>query len=207
MDPLVRERAFEPFFTTKGPARGSGLGLSTVYGIVRQFGGRLDLSSTLGVGTRVEMRFPDAPLDTPARRAQPVSTRPRPEQTSHVLVVEDDDAVAQVVQACLEGHGYQVTAFQSALLALEGLPRLGRIDLLLTDLVMPKMDGHELARRVAEQRPELPVLYMSGYTDDRLPPEALAKTGVRFLAKPFTVSALLEAVHLATASRARASEA
>jgi CheY-like chemotaxis protein len=168
MDSGTLERVFEPFFTTKGLGKGTGLGLSTVYGIVRQNEGNIHVSSEPGQGTTFEVYFPavlggQAESETPSRQA----VEKRSHQT--ILLVEDHPAVRGMVRETLEQLGYTVleaTDGYEALRMVEKEPR--EIQLLLTDVIMPLMNGRELATRLRSIRPETKVLYMSGYTDEGL---------------------------------------
>jgi len=191
MDADTVERAFEPFFTTKPKPQGTGLGLATVYGAVRSHGGDVFLCSEVGVGTTVEIHLPasKAPSDLfvpeePPRRARGNSER--------VLVVEDEQSVRRMVVRALSTNGYDVVSFARASDALELLrdPE-EQIDLLLTDLVMPDMQGGELADRAIELKPDLPVLFMSGYSDLALHRGDKERESVDLIEKPFTVNDLL----------------
>ncbi|MCK6504010.1 ATP-binding protein [Myxococcota bacterium] len=182
----VQARIFEPFFTTKPQGKGTGLGLSTVFGIVKQAGGSVWVYSEPDQGTTFKVYLPQvaqAP-DRPVARGAPPPLRPGSEA---VLLVEDDDMVRGVATAILRGHGYRVRSFAApveALSALEADPR--SVDLLITDLVMPGMNGRELAERAALLRPDLKVLYLSGYTDDAVVRSGVLTADLRFLQKPFT---------------------
>ena len=193
MSDAVRARAFEPFFTTKPTGQGSGLGLSTVYGVARAAGGAVRLESAPGRGTTVTLLLPRA--DPPAATAAPSPAGP-PRKAS-VLLVEDDPDLRELATELLRFLGYEVLVAEGpehALRLLEGAPRL---DLLLTDVVMPAMDGLALAERVRERRPGLPVLYMSGYSRDVLERRGVDPASVRLLHKPFTARALGDAVRAA----------
>jgi PAS domain S-box-containing protein len=185
----VKSRAFEPFFTTKGPGAGTGLGLSMVYGFVKQSGGHVQIYSEPGRGTSVRMFLPAvfearAPVQSPA-----VSETPVPRGTETVLVVEDDARVRRVSIARLENLGYRVLEASDAFQALEALQKDQDISLVFSDVVMPGMDGGELARRVALLYPGLPVLLTSGYAD---PTIAVGKvsTADLWLKKPYTAREL-----------------
>lgn len=188
MDAATQARIFEPFFTTKEVGKGTGLGLSTVFGIVRQSAGAISVSSAPGNGTTFRIYLPaavDAVEHPQARAAEPIDLRGR----ETVLLVEDEDAVRQVARSVLERNGYRVLEAQNggeALLIAEAEPR---IDLLVTDVVMPRVSGPQVAARLRALKPELKVLYVSGYTDN-----ALALRDEELLQKPLTPSALLTKV-------------
>ncbi len=192
MDKETLERAFEPFFTTKPRGQGTGLGLATVYGIVTQAGGHVDVYSEPGLGTRVSILLPaDEHGKVPAEVA-PRATVARGNET--VLVVEDSDDFREIVDRILSQNGYQVLKAANgpeALAMASGYA--GHIDLLLTDMIMPRMLGTELAPRLVESRPDLRVLYMSGFAEPGLGPGAVAPE-VALLDKPFTEPTLLARV-------------
>jgi len=195
MDAHTREHLFEPFFTTKSEGKGTGLGLSTVYGIVNQAGGHIRVESELGRGTTFAVLFPRLPAAMAAAPPPPPSAAgasPRPGRRGEtVLLVEDAGRVRAVVREILETEGYRVLEARHGPEALRiAAEHAGPIHLLVTDVVMPHMSGRELARRLGAQRPAIPVLYMSGYTDDALERHDLAGPGQAFLAKPFTPDAL-----------------
>ena len=188
------QRAFEPFFTTEGP-EGTGLGLSTVYGVVKEAGGEVRLQSEPGVGTTVRVVLPAASTD--ATRT-PVASAAAPPQGAGqtILVVEDDDAVREVVKRMLTRAGYQVVAAATAKDALEitANPAVP-IDALLTDVVMPDISGVQLAERVRASHHRLPVLLMSGYTAGSLPSAPNTATGLPLIRKPFDAATLLQHLH------------
>jgi PAS domain S-box-containing protein len=191
MPPEVAQRAFEPFFTTKGPGQGTGLGLSTVYGVVKEAGGEVRLRSEPGRGTSVTVLLPAAAgglTSTPA--ARPAAPARGTGQT--ILVVEDDDAVRAVVTRMLTRASYRVIAAAAARDALEitADPDV-HIDALLTDVVMPDMSGVQLAERIRGSRHQLPVLLMSGYTAGSLPSGPGAVTDLPLIRKPFDAATLL----------------
>ncbi len=198
MDRETQARAFEPFFTTKEPGRGTGLGLSTVYGIVKQSGGWIWCYSEPGQGTTFKIYLPpaDRPAEAPAPAAEPAVSVPPASGT--VLLVEDDDAVRRLARRVLSGAGYDVLGANGGREALDLLQRHpGPIALVVADLVMPEMNGRELVTRMRAVRPELRVLFVSGYTDDDIVRRGLTTPGSRFLEKPFSPTALIEAVRQA----------
>jgi two-component system cell cycle sensor histidine kinase/response regulator CckA len=191
MGPEVLAHLFEPFFTTKEKGKGTGLGLATVYGIVKQSAGYIAVESVPGQGTSFRIHFPCAPADSatePVRQPVPQSVAGR----ETILVVEDQEEVRAVVRNALQAHGYTVIEAPdgpSALALLPGLPQ--RVDLLLTDVVMPHMSGRELAERTRQLHGKLRVLYMSGYTDDAIVRHGVVAAGIDLLPKPFAVTQLL----------------
>jgi two-component system, cell cycle sensor histidine kinase and response regulator CckA len=193
MDAATRSRIFEPFFTTKERGKGTGLGLSSVYGIVTQSGGHVVVRSAPGAGTTFTLNFPRAQGDVEAGPAAPEPGRPvRLRGSETVLLVEDEDQVRATVRAILQRSGYTVLEAQNggeAFLVCEQFPE--KIDLLLTDVVMPRMNGPELAARLLALRPTLRVLYMSGHTEDATLHEGVASAAVAFLQKPVTPEMLL----------------
>jgi signal transduction histidine kinase/CheY-like chemotaxis protein len=191
MTPDVVARVFEPFFTTKGVGRGTGLGLSTTYGIVKQHGGFITVESEPGQGTAFCVYFPRAadatPVRPPAHRERPVG----PARGETVLLVEDETEVRRLARSVLEDCGYKVLEASGP----EEASRIATyhangIDLLLTDVVMPSMSGRELAERVCVTRPTTKVLYLSGYTDEALGVHGILTSDVAFLQKPFTLESL-----------------
>ena len=195
MTPEVRNRVFEPFFTTKEEGKGTGLGLSTVYGIVKQSGGNIWVYSELGKGTTFKMYFPrvDEPLDEISEKVTVRKGLLRGSET--ILVVEDEEEVRKLIVRGLEGQGYRVLdAPQGFDAFLIGEEHQGPIHLLVTDVVMPKMSGRELAERILEILPEVKVLYMSGYTDNTIVHYGMLEKGVNYIQKPFTVEGLVQKV-------------
>ncbi len=193
MTPDVLAHAFEPFFTTKGAGKGTGLGLPTVYGIVKQSGGYIDIESEPGVGTRVSVYLPrvDAPLTETAPRTDVSSV----DGGECVLVVEDDEGMRDLLRKMLTPHGYAVLAADDVWDALAlARSRAGGIDLLLTDIVMPEMNGPELAQHIVGMHPHMRVLYISGFPQAAALGASAMNPRVNFLPKPFTPIVLLAAV-------------
>jgi signal transduction histidine kinase len=191
--PEVLDRVFEPFFTTKELGKGSGLGLSTVYGIVRQSGGAVDVVSELGRGTVVRVLLPLAPA---AARPDPAEAPRKPGMgTETVLLVEDETTLRRLGRKVLERSGYTVLEACDGGDAVEVAARFaGRIDLLVTDVVMPTMHGRQVAECLRKARGELRVLFMSGYTDDEVLRRGALGAGTAFLQKPFTPAEFADAV-------------
>jgi nitrogen-specific signal transduction histidine kinase len=189
------QRAFEPFFTTKPKGQGTGLGLATVYGIVTQAGGYVSLYSELGRGTRVRVLLPATGQAPPVSESPTPSSKPLHLATATILVVEDNEDLREVVGRILGRAGYQVIIAAGGREALEAAQaHAGQIDLLLTDVVMPKMPGKELAEKMNAIRPGLRVLYMSGYAQPSLGPNGSLEPGVVLIEKPFTEPVLLARV-------------
>ncbi|MBA3259690.1 MAG: PAS domain S-box protein [Gemmatimonadales bacterium] len=193
MDQPTLARVFEPFFTTKGPGRGTGLGLSMVYGIVKQSGGYVWVYSELGRGTTFKIYLPRASGQAAAPEAEASVTAPGGHET--ILLVEDEPAVRALAQRVLAGRGYTLLTAADGPAALElARHHHGSIDLLLTDVVMPGMSGRELAQRLLALRPATLVLYITGYTEDTVVRHGLLQTGLAYLEKPFRADLLLTKV-------------
>ncbi len=196
MDEKTRAQIFEPFFTTKPAGKGTGLGLSTVYGIVKQSKGHIRVNSGPGKGTRFDLYFPLADVETSG------SSVPFPEEktvdvdgSGTILLADDEPALRQALAEILRAAGYVVLEAQNATEALEMAQKHpGKLDILLTDIVMPGLRGPELARRVTETHPEIQVVYMSGYAEGF--PEAQLPPNSIFLQKPFRFATLLEELKL-----------
>jgi PAS domain S-box-containing protein len=191
MTPEVKARAFEPFFTTKETGRGTGLGLATTYGIVKQSGGFIYLESEPGRGTTFEIYLPS--VDEPPQAEE---KQPAPEPGSEtVLLAEDEAGLRDVIREFLEDDGYRVLSAESPEAAIElARGHAGPIHLLLTDVVMPRISGSELARQVQSLRPRARVLYMSGHADETIAQQGVLRPGAALLAKPFSRDALARKV-------------
>lgn len=194
MDPETQRHLFEPFFTTKELGKGTGLGLATVYGIVKQSGGFIYARSEPGRGSHFRIYLPRAagalePQDLPDREA------PQPAAQGTLLLVEDEEAVRRLTRRVLEGVGYRVLEASSGAEALGIVERwIGPLDLVVTDVIMPGMSGQELSARLREHRPSLRILYVSGYTDDAILQHGTLLPNTGFLQKPFTPGALAQRV-------------
>src|SRR5580658_460407 len=193
MDEATRQRLFEPFFTTKGPGKGTGLGLSTVFGIVKQSGGSLEVYSEPGSGSSVKIYFPR--VDQPISVEDASRKRQLMRGSETILLVEDDEMVRNLVRETLEREGYKVIGAADPLEAQRiADAHRSKIQLLITDVVMPRLSGKELAKALVERRPDMKVLYMSGYTDSAIVNSGILQKEVAFLQKPFTPAALASKV-------------
>jgi PAS domain S-box-containing protein len=191
IDPAVQARIFEPFFTTKEPAKGTGLGLATVYGILRQSGGSVSVQSQPGAGTAFTILLPRA---EPRAALQPAAQASPRGGSETILVVEDEPEVRDIIRLFLGAEGYVVLQAASGLDALRVCVLNPRLDLVITDVIMPDMGGPELVTRLATSMPTVRVLMMSGYTDDAMLKRGTHEPGRGILQKPFTREGLLEAV-------------
>lgn len=194
MDASTKQRIFEPFFTTKGAEQGTGLGLATVFGIVKQSGGMIDVYSELGIGSTFKIYFPRDQQNAPTA---PSSSKPTAATRGNetILLVEDDDGVRLLAQSILRSAGYTVLPASNggeAILLSE--QHQGPIQLMVTDVVMPKMSGRELATRLAPMRPEMKTLFLSGYTDDAVLRHGILAEKMPFLQKPFKTEVLPQKV-------------
>jgi PAS domain S-box-containing protein len=193
MDAETRRHLFEPFFTTKERGRGTGLGLSTVYGIVKQHGGDVWVYSEPGRGTIFKLYFPRAGNTADTEVATGVGLAPAGTET--ILVVEDEDGVRKLIKEILEHHGYRVIVAGQGAEALQvSRAHQGRIDLLLTDVIMPGMSGRELADQLSRELSGLKILFLSGYTDSVIVDFGVLSAGTAFLQKPFTPDVLARKV-------------
>jgi signal transduction histidine kinase/CheY-like chemotaxis protein len=194
MDPETVRQAFDPFFTTKEPGKGTGLGLSTVYGIVRQSGGLVWIESAPGAGTTVRLCLPRV-AEPFAQAVVTPPIRSAPRQSGTVLVVEDEPAVRDLIARTLRGAGYTVIEAQDGQQGLEVARRAaGPLDLVVTDVVMPRMGGRELVERLKAEQPGLPALLVSGYESSAPDPADPREVAIAYLPKPFTPSSLLDHV-------------
>jgi PAS domain S-box-containing protein len=194
MDVDTLSRVFEPFFTTKAPGRGTGLGLATAYGFAKQGGGTITAQSQPGEGTIFTVYLPALTEAEQGRPTEPRGTRR--ERACTVLVAEDEEPVRTLIVSLLERSGYEVLAASSGTEAIDlARSHEGLLDLLITDVVMPRMSGRELTRRIRDERPEIGVLYVSGYTADEFVRRGVPEPDAPFLQKPFTIEELELAVH------------
>ena len=194
MRPEVRARLFEPFFTTKGPGHGTGLGLAMCHGIVQQAGGQIAVQSELAIGTRFTIQLPRE-SNPAANKAEEPQTRAGSTGNETVLVVEDEAMILRVAKTALERRGYRVFCAKNGAEALElARTTATRIDMLITDVVMPAIGGPELAERLTALRPEVKVLFTSGYAENQLGTQGVLRDGVNFIQKPYTFAHLAERV-------------
>jgi len=186
MDENTRQHIFEPFFTTKGPDKGTGLGLSTVYGIVRQSGGWIDITTEVGMGSSFNICLPRIDSPERARRDGPPAGEWRSSGET-ILVVEDQEAVRRLTTSLLREYGYQLLEASDGTDALRIAKEYGgEIDLVLTDVVLPGINGKELSERLQELRPGLKVLFTSGYTADAIGDRGILAEGLAYIPKPFS---------------------
>ncbi|MCF8037360.1 MAG: response regulator [Desulfobacteraceae bacterium] len=196
MDADTRSRAFEPFFTTKEKEKGTGLGLATCYGIIKQHGGDIRIDSKPGQGARFRIYLPCTPAQQPER--QPTGNpgeEPPAGDSANILVVEDDPSVLNLACSVLEKNGYRVKSAgdaQTAVTHAKNNP--GPLHLVLTDVIMPEMKGPEVCREVARYHPGIKVIYMSGYTDNIISGQVSPDQGAEFIQKPFSIRELGEKV-------------
>jgi two-component system, cell cycle sensor histidine kinase and response regulator CckA len=186
---------FEPFFTTKARGKGTGLGLATVYGIVKQAGGDINIYSETGIGTTFKIYFPRFDRDKLDSGGAATGKEVAPGGVENILVVEDNETVREVTVNILKSKGYNVFAAgdgEQALYLAENLTR--NLDMLVTDVVMTGMTGRELAQKMAALKPQVKILFVSGYTDDVIAQHGVLEKDVNFLQKPFSATALLKKV-------------
>ena len=195
MDTETQSKIFEPFFTTKEQGKGTGLGLSTVYGIVKQSGGYIRVQSELNRGTSFEIQLPIVENIEAEQIMRIESSKPE-HGTETILVVEDEESVRNIILTILENCGYSVFEAKNGYEALQLSIFLKErpIDILITDVVMPGVSGLEIAEQLSAQRPDMKVLYISGYTDDAVINHGLLKDEINFLQKPFTPKSLARKV-------------
>lgn len=190
MDELTRERIFEPFFTTKEPGKGTGLGLSTVYGIAKQHGGHIWVYSEPGYGTIFKIYFPLSRTEIKTGAKQ-LETAPVPAQGETILVVEDETRLRTFFCSVLSKLGYRVLSAESPTEAQHiGMQHQGRIHLMLTDVVMPEMNGKALYEILAPHNPDMQVVFMSGYTENVVAQRGVLQEGINFIQKPFSINQL-----------------
>ncbi len=192
MSSAIQARIFEPFFTTKPPGEGTGLGLSTCYGIVKQAGGYIRVESAEGSGSTFHVHLPAVESESP-RQVVAEATAPAPGGSETILIAEDEPAIRAISERVLRERGYTVHTASDGAEALEVAERLrDSLDLLLTDVIMPGLRGRDLAQLLLARRPSLKVLYVSGYGQDNL--QGQIPDGLHFLSKPFGPEALARKV-------------
>jgi two-component system, cell cycle sensor histidine kinase and response regulator CckA len=194
MDKETQSRIFEPFFTTKEKGKGTGLGLSTVYGIVKQSGGYVMVQSEEGRGSTFHIYLPRVEESTTENHIAPVASAAAG-GTETILLVEDEESVRHLVRDTLVAKGYRVIEAENGEAGLAAAANhAGKIDLVITDVVMPGLGGRELVQQLGKTRPETRVLYLSGYTEDAIISEGSIESGTAFLQKPFTLQNLSKKV-------------
>ncbi len=189
IDKETIKHLFEPFFTTKDIGQGSGLGLAMVYGIVKQSGGYIWPYSEPGQGTTFKIYLP-AVSEAAHTPTAPTPAEAEPRESATVLIVEDDPLVRTMARRSLAEAGFGVLEAANGREALALIKEHGSVEAVLTDVAMPEIGGQELAQRLSELHPDLPVIFMSGYTDDDLTRRGLLEAGIPFLEKPFSPAAL-----------------
>jgi CheY-like chemotaxis protein len=188
MAPELIEKAFDPFFTTKPLGQGTGLGLSMVYGFARQSGGTVIIHSQVGVGTSVELYLPTTEVRAPVQ-LEPVSCTPHGDG-ERVLVVEDDPAVRMLVREVLQELRYQPMEFADPLEAVPYLASDARIDLMISDVGLPGMNGRELAETARAHRPDMPILFITGYAENAAIRAGFLSSNMAMVTKPFSLDEL-----------------
>jgi signal transduction histidine kinase/CheY-like chemotaxis protein len=199
MSPAVRDRIFEPFYTTKEPGKGTGLGLATVYGVVTQSGGTVAVESVVGRGTTFTVSFPPA-TEITLPKVDADDTAPSVSGTETVLIAEDDDAIRSLAEQALRSCGFTVASAPGGVEALTLARTMPRLDVLLTDVMMPQLGGQQLAERLTATNPGLCVIYMTGWVDESIARLELS-TDVALVRKPFTARSLARAVRSAIDQR------
>jgi two-component system, cell cycle sensor histidine kinase and response regulator CckA len=195
MDAPTQSRIFEPFFTTKEPGRGTGLGLSTVFGIVQQSGGAIEVRSELGKGTTFKIYFPRTHQSSHGTGKSSLYEGASMSGCETILLVEDDALLRALTRTLLSEAGYLVLEAENAEVALALAERhAAPIHLLLTDVVLPRVGGRQLADQLCARRPETKVLFMSGYTNDSIVRHGVVESAVELLQKPFTRISLLSRI-------------
>jgi len=189
------DRLFEPFFSTKELGRGTGLGLSVVYGVVRQHGGFIEVDSELKKGTTFRVYLPSAAPESSEKHGAPKESAPPTGSGQRILLVEDDETVRIVTSQMLELSGYEVTAVEDTTQALAALDTSSPFDLVFTDIVLPDRSGVWLAEHLAETRPDVRILVGTGYTDDRSRGQVVTDLGLDFIRKPYEAGELMRTVH------------
>jgi PAS domain S-box-containing protein len=194
MDAATQARIFEPFFTTKEQGKGTGLGLATVYGVVKQSGGYIWVYSEVGHGTTFKIYLPQVLAEADKRTTEKARSGPPPGNET-ILFVEDEESVRVLVRGYLEGAGYHVLEAIDGVHALEtAAAHKGPIQILITDVVMPRLSGREVATRLSATHPDMKVLYISGYTDDSIFRDGVLEGGMAFLQKPFNLKTLAQKI-------------
>ncbi len=190
IDDETLQHIFEPFYTTKKIGKGTGLGLATVYGIVKQSGGYIWVNSEVGKGTTFEIYLPQIDK-TNDEAEETASTEQLPKGNESILLVEDEQTVRNLTRRLLEFCGYKVIEAQDGIEALNICAKSSdEIDLLMTDVIMPQMGGRELAEKLTENYPHIKVLFTSGYTDDSIVKHGENEANTNFIQKPFTIETL-----------------
>jgi CheY-like chemotaxis protein len=203
MDESTKARIFEPFFTTKELGKGTGLGLAMAYGFIKQSGGHIEVHSTLRHGTVFKLYLPRADEVMPVATVLPEQFTPLV-GTETILVVEDEATIRNLLRRVLQSRGYTILEARDGQEALEvAQQHVGRIDLLITDLVMPRMSGRELARRLAQLQPEVRILLISGYSDKAALDQEMLQASAVFLQKPFSPADLVRKVREVLNAEAR----
>lgn len=201
MTDAVLARSFEPFFTMKPPGQGTGLGLAVVHGIIEQSGGTIEVESAPGNGTTFTIDLPQA--DAKATACMPTSVESLAEdRAATILLVEDETAIRLLARRVLERRGHRVIEAEDGMAGLQALAGLESLDLVLTDLTMPRMGGVEMAARIAELRPDVPVIFMSGFGESALARDGVLDPSIRLLSKPFSIDDLATIVHRTLAEHA-----